>query len=89
MKLPVEYYSPKSFDEGFADIGEDLLHVALEGSCEQGQRVAREWQLGCKVRIWQGSAGMLVWVQGLSGEGVAGSRHARTIMWLKVVMIEG
>ena len=29
---------------------------------------------------------MLVWVQGLSGEGVAGSRHARTIMWLKVVM---
>ena len=30
----------------FAGIGEDLLHVALEGSCEQGQRVAREWQLG-------------------------------------------
>ena len=23
---------------------------------------------------------MLVWVQGLSGEGVAGSRHARTII---------
>ena len=29
---------------------------------------------------------MLIWVQGLSGEGVAGSRHARTIMWLKVAM---
>ena len=67
-------------------IGEVLLHVATDGGCEHEQRVARQRQLECKLQIWQGRAGMLGRVEGLSGAGSAGSQHARTIMWLRVAM---